>query len=44
MLRKSIRKLVIKEAELVDTFPTAQMEQEIQTKVVETTKRLIFLP
>lgn len=40
MLRKSIRKLVIKETELVDTFATAQMEQEIQTKVVETTKRL----
>jgi hypothetical protein len=40
MLRKSIRKLVIKETELVDTFATAQMEHEIQTKVVETTKRL----
>lgn len=40
MLRKSIRKLVVKETELVDTFATAQMEQEIQTKVVETTKRL----
>jgi hypothetical protein len=40
MLRKSIRKLVIKETELVDTFATAQMEQEIQSKVVETTKRL----
>jgi len=40
MLRKSIRKLVIKQSELLDTFATAQMEQEIQTKVVETTKRL----
>jgi hypothetical protein len=40
ILRRSIRKLVIKETELVDTFATAQMEQEIQTKVVETTKRL----
>jgi hypothetical protein len=40
MLRRSIRKLVIKETELVDTFATAQMEQEIQNKVVETTKRL----
>jgi hypothetical protein len=40
MLRRSIRKLVIKETELVDTFATAQMEKEIQTKVVETTKRL----
>jgi hypothetical protein len=40
MLRKSIRKLVIKETELVDTFATAQIKQEIQTKVVETTKRL----
>jgi hypothetical protein len=40
MLRKSIPKLVIKQTELLDTFATAQMEQEIQTKVVETTKRL----
>jgi hypothetical protein len=40
MLRRSIRKLVIKETELVDTFATAQMEREIQSKVVETTKRL----
>jgi len=40
MLRKSIRRLVIKQSELLDTFATAQMEQEIQIKVVETTKRL----
>jgi len=40
MLRKSIRKLVIKETGLLDSFATAQMEQEIQNKVVETTKRL----
>jgi hypothetical protein len=40
MLRKSIRKLVIKETRLVDSIATAEMEQEIQNKVILTTKRL----
>jgi hypothetical protein len=40
MLRKSIRKLVIKETRLVDSIATAEMEQEIQNKVISTTKRL----
>jgi hypothetical protein len=40
MLRKSIRKLVIKETKLLDSIATAQMEQVIQERVVETTKRL----
>lgn len=40
MLRKSIRKLIIKETKLLDSIATAQMEQVIQKKVIETTKRL----
>ena len=40
MLRKTIRKLVMKETKLLDSIATAQMEQEIQEKVLETTKRL----
>jgi hypothetical protein len=40
MLRKSIRKLVIKETKLLDSIATAQMEQVIQERVAETTKRL----
>ncbi len=40
MLRKSIWKLVKKETSLVDSIATAEMEQEIQKKVIETTKRL----
>jgi ribosomal protein L22 len=40
LLRKSIRKLVIKETKLLDSIATAQMEQVIQERVVETTKRL----
>jgi hypothetical protein len=39
MLRKSIRKLVIRETKLLDSIATAQMEQVIQERV-ETTKRL----
>lgn len=40
MLRKSIRKLVIKETRLLDSIATAQMEQVIEVRVIETTKRL----
>ena len=40
MLRKSVRKLIVKETKLLDSIATAQMEQEIQIKVLETTKRL----
>jgi hypothetical protein len=34
-LRKSIRKYVIEESRLLDTIATAQMEQEIQDRVVK---------
>ena len=40
MLRKSIRKLVLKETKLLDSIATAQREKVIQHKVIETTKRL----
>ena len=40
MLRKSVRKLIVKETKLLDSIATAQMEQEIQNKVLEATKRL----
>jgi hypothetical protein len=40
MLPKSIRKLVIKETRLVDSIATAEMEKEIQNKVISTTRRL----
>jgi hypothetical protein len=38
-LRQSIRSLAMKESRLLDSIGTAQMEQQIQKKVVEITKR-----
>ena len=38
-LRQSIRRFAIKESKLLDSIGTAQMEQEIQRKVVVFTKR-----
>lgn len=38
-LRHSIRSLAIKESRLLDSIGTAQMEQEIQKRVLELTKR-----
>jgi hypothetical protein len=38
LLRQSIRKYVIEESKLIDSIGTAQMEQEIQNKVIQLTK------
>ncbi|MDQ6862196.1 MAG: hypothetical protein M3044_00070 [Thermoproteota archaeon] len=38
-LRQSIRNLAIKESKLLDSIGTAHMEQEIQKRVLEFTKR-----
>jgi hypothetical protein len=38
-LRQSIRNLAIKETKLLDSIGTAHMEQEIQKRVLELTKR-----
>jgi hypothetical protein len=42
MLRKSIRKLIIKDTKLLDSIATAQMEQVIEKREIETTKRLSY--
>ena len=38
-LRQSIRSFALRESRLLDSIGTAQMEQEIQKKVIEFTKR-----
>jgi len=38
-LRQSIRQFILGEPKLLDSIGTAQMEQEIQKKVIEFTKR-----
>lgn len=37
-MRQSIRKFAIKESKLIDSIGTAQMEREIQNKVIQLTK------
>ena len=39
-LRRSIRSFAMKESKLLDSIGTAQMEQEIQRKVITFTKRI----
>ena len=38
-MRQSIRQFILGEPKLLDSIGTAQMEQEIQKKVIEFTKR-----
>ena len=38
-LRQSMRTVALKEAKLLDSIGTAQMEQEIERRVIEVTKR-----
>lgn len=38
-LRQSIRKYVIQESKLLDSIETAQMEQQVQNRVMELTRR-----